>query len=94
MAECRPQDLGEGEDEVPVRDGPDHLLPDEFRPQGGAFGRAGRTEPPLLAGYVSVSLVSIWRDSTSTLSSQVGHLSGLRHELFPMAVIRIWLFDL
>ena len=27
-----------------------HLLPDEFRLQSGAFGGAGRTEPPLLAG--------------------------------------------
>ena len=37
MSECRPQDLGECEDEMPMRDGADHLLPDEFGPQGGAF---------------------------------------------------------
>ena len=32
MLECRPQDLGEREDEMPVRDGADHLLPDELGP--------------------------------------------------------------
>jgi len=50
MSECRPQDLGEREDEMLVGDGADHLLPDEFRPQGGAFGGAGRAEPSLFAG--------------------------------------------
>jgi len=50
MSERRPRDLGEREDEMPVGDGADHLLPDEFRPQGGAFGGAGRAEPSLLAG--------------------------------------------
>ena len=35
---------------MPVGNGADHLLPDEFRPQGGAFGGAGGAEPPLLAG--------------------------------------------
>jgi hypothetical protein len=39
--EGRPQDLGECKDEVPVGDGADHLLPDEFRPQGGARGWPG-----------------------------------------------------
>jgi hypothetical protein len=32
MPECRPQDLGEREDEMPVRDGADHLLPNELGP--------------------------------------------------------------
>jgi hypothetical protein len=41
MPECRPQDLGEREDEMPVRDGADHLLPDELGPQGGSLGRTG-----------------------------------------------------
>ena len=40
MPECRPQDLGECEDEMPVRDGADHLRPDEFDANGGAFGGA------------------------------------------------------
>jgi hypothetical protein len=30
--------------------GADHPLPDEFHPQGGAFGAAGGTEPTLFAG--------------------------------------------
>lgn len=38
MSECRPQDIGEHEDEMPVRDGADHLLPNELGPQGGALG--------------------------------------------------------
>jgi hypothetical protein len=50
IPECRPQDLGECEDEMPVRNGAYHLLPDEFRPQGGAFGAAGGAEPSLFAG--------------------------------------------
>ena len=50
VPEGRPQDLGECENEMPVGDGADHLLPDEFRSQGGAFRGAGRAEPPLLAG--------------------------------------------
>jgi hypothetical protein len=50
MLERRPQDLGEREDEMPVGDGADHLLPDEFRPQGAAFSGAGRAEPSLFAG--------------------------------------------
>ena len=41
MPECRPQDLGEREDEMPVGDGADHLLPDELGPQGGALGGTG-----------------------------------------------------
>jgi hypothetical protein len=50
VPEAGAQDLGECEDEMPVGDGADHLLPDEFGPQGGALGGAGRAEPPLLAG--------------------------------------------
>ena len=50
IPECRPQDLGECEDEMPVQNGADHLLPDEFHPQGGAFGAAGGAEPSLIAG--------------------------------------------
>jgi hypothetical protein len=48
MSEGQPQDLGECEDEMPVGDGADHLFPDEFGPQGGAFGRTGRAEPRYL----------------------------------------------
>jgi len=48
--EGRSQYLGECEDEMPVWDWADHLLPDEFSPKGGAFGGAGRAEPPLFAG--------------------------------------------
>ena len=44
MPECRPQDLGEREDEMPVGDGADHLLPDELGPQGGALGGTGRAK--------------------------------------------------
>jgi hypothetical protein len=50
IPECRPQDLGECEDEMPVRNGVDHLVPDEFHPQGGAFGAARGAEPSLFAG--------------------------------------------
>jgi hypothetical protein len=35
---------------MPVRNGADHPLPDEFHPQGGAFGAAGGAEPLLFAG--------------------------------------------
>ena len=35
---------------MPVRNGADHLLPDEFHPQSGAFGAAGGAEPSLFAG--------------------------------------------
>jgi hypothetical protein len=38
------------EKRVDLVDASDELLPDEFRPQGGAFGGAGWKEPPLLAG--------------------------------------------
>jgi hypothetical protein len=48
--ESRAQDLGEREDEMPVGDGADHLLPDELGPQGGAFGGTGRAKTSLLAG--------------------------------------------
>ena len=44
MPECRPQDLGEREDEMPVGDGADHLLPDKLGPPGGAFGGTGRAK--------------------------------------------------
>lgn len=47
VPESRAQALGECEDEVPVRDGADHLLPDELNPQGCAFCGARRAEPPL-----------------------------------------------
>jgi len=50
VPEGRSQDLGECEDEMPVGNGADHLLPDEFGPQGSTLRRAGRAEPPLLAG--------------------------------------------
>jgi hypothetical protein len=50
VPEGRSQYLGECEDEMPVWDWADHLLPDEFSPKGGAFGGAGRAEPPLFAG--------------------------------------------
>ena len=50
MSECRPQDLGEREDEMPVRDGADHLLPDELGSEGGALGGTGRAKTSLLAG--------------------------------------------
>jgi len=46
-AECEeitPQDLGEREDEMPVRDGSDHLLKDELGPQGGALRRTGKAK--------------------------------------------------
>ena len=45
IPECRPQDLGECEDEMPVQNGADHLLPDEFHPQGGARGDDLRAAP-------------------------------------------------
>jgi hypothetical protein len=69
MPECRPQDLGEREDEMPVRDGADHLLPDELSPQGSALRRAGRAEPPLLAGegdeiFVSAGVAPYTREAT------------------------------
>jgi len=35
---------------MPVRDGVDHLLPDELGPEGGAFGGTGRAKTSLLAG--------------------------------------------
>jgi hypothetical protein len=35
---------------MPVGDGADHPLPDEFHPQSGAFGAAGGAEPSLFAG--------------------------------------------
>ena len=50
MPECRPQDLGEREDEMPVGDGADHLLPDELSPEGGSLGRTGGAKTTLLAG--------------------------------------------
>jgi len=50
MPECRPQDLGEREDEMSVGDGADHLLPDELGPEGGALGGTRRTKTSLLAG--------------------------------------------
>ena len=50
MSECRPQDLGEREDVMPVRDGADHLLPDELSPEGGALGGTRRAKTSLLAG--------------------------------------------
>jgi hypothetical protein len=58
MSECRPQDLWECEDEMPVGDGADHLLPDEFGPQGGALGGAGGAESPLPAGEGDETFVS------------------------------------
>ena len=48
MPERRAQDLGEREDEMPVRDGVDHLLPDELGPPGGAFGGAGRAKSKII----------------------------------------------
>ena len=41
-------------------DGADHPLPDEFHPQGGAFGAAGGAEPPLFAGEGDVLLPSVF----------------------------------
>jgi hypothetical protein len=58
IPECQAQDLGECEDEMPVGDGADHLLPDEFGPQGGAFSGARRAESPLLAGEGNEIFVS------------------------------------
>jgi hypothetical protein len=43
---------------MPVGDGADHLLADEFRPQGGAFRGAGGAETPLLAGEGNEIFVS------------------------------------
>jgi len=40
---------GEREDEMPVGDGADHLLPDELGPEGGSLGRTGGAKPSLLA---------------------------------------------
>jgi hypothetical protein len=57
MPECRPQDLGEREDEMPVGDGADHLLPDELRPEGGSLGRTGGAKTSLLAGKWRTSVV-------------------------------------
>ena len=42
--ESRAQDLWEREDEMPVGDGADHLLPDELGPEGGALGGTGRAK--------------------------------------------------
>jgi hypothetical protein len=35
---------------MPVRDGADHLLPNELGPQGGALRGTGRAKTSLLAG--------------------------------------------
>ena len=50
MRECRPQDLGEREDEMSVGDGADHLLPDELGPEGGALGGTRRTKIGVIPG--------------------------------------------
>jgi hypothetical protein len=66
--ECRPQDLGEREDEMPVGDGSDYLLPDELSPQGGALGGTGRAKTSLFTGkgdkiFTSASVAPDARES-------------------------------
>jgi len=80
VAECRPQDLGECEDEMRVRNGADHLLPDEFHPQGGAFGAAGGAEPSLFAGegdeiFVSADIAPDAREAA--LGKAAPEINGL-----------------
>lgn len=54
----RPQDLEECDDEVPVGDGADYLLSDEFLPRCGALRRAGRAEPPQYGERAQVAITA------------------------------------
>jgi len=49
MTFVHPPALWECEDEMPLRNGAEYLLPDEFHPQSGAFGAAGGAEPSMRA---------------------------------------------
>ncbi len=85
MPECRPQDLGECENEMPVRDGVDHLLPDELGPQGDALGGTGRAEPPLLAGegneiFVSAGVAPYARETAFGKAAPEKAVDGLRDD--------------
>jgi hypothetical protein len=85
VPESRPQDLGECEDEMPVGDGADHPLPDEFRPQGGAFGAAGGAEPSLFAGegdeiFVSADITPDAREAALGKAAPEKALDGLRYD--------------
>jgi len=85
MSECRPQDLGEREDEMPVGDGAEHLLPDEFHPQGGAFGAAGGAESSLFAGegdeiFVSANIASDAREAALGKAAPEKALDGFRDD--------------
>ena len=70
---------------MPVRDGADHLLPDEFGPQGGAFRGAGGAEPPLLAGegdegFVSADVAPDAREAALGKAAPEKALDGLRDD--------------
>ena len=83
VPEGRPQDLGECEDEMPVRNGADHLLPDEFHPQSGAFGAAGGAEPSLFAGegdeiFVSADVAPDAREAALGKAAPEKTLDGFR----------------
>lgn len=85
IPECRPQDLGECEDEMPVRNGADHPLPDEFHPQSGAFGAAGRAEPSLFAGegdeiFVFADVAPDAREAALGKAAPEKALDGLRDD--------------
>jgi hypothetical protein len=70
---------------MPVGDGADHLLPDEFRPQGGAFGAAGGAEPSLFAGegdeiFVSADVAPDAREAALGKAAPEKALDGFRDD--------------
>lgn len=70
---------------MPVGDGADHLLPDEFHPQGGAFGAAGGAEPSLFAGegderFVSADVAPDAREAALGKAAPEKALDGVRDD--------------
>ena len=68
---------------MPVGDGADHLLPDEFHPQSGAFGAAGGAEPSLFAGegdeiFVSADVAPDAREAALGKAAPEKTLDGFR----------------
>jgi hypothetical protein len=83
--ERRAQDLGECEDEMSVRCGADHMLPDKLGPQGGALGGTGRTNTSFLIGEGDEILVSACvapdsRESALGKAAVQKSLDGLRDD--------------
>jgi hypothetical protein len=62
-----------------------HLLPDEFHPQAGAFGAAGGAEPSLFAGegdeiFVSADVAPAARQAALGKATPEKALDGFRDD--------------